>query len=60
VPQELWGKDLPTGLKTWLNILHPTQRYRWLADQVAYIGPIPQAVGLGAVSRPPGSLCSSQ
>jgi hypothetical protein len=30
--------DLPTGVKAWLNNLHPTQPYRWLADQVAYIG----------------------
>jgi hypothetical protein len=35
---ELWGMDLPTGVKAWLNNLHPTQPYRWLADQVAYIG----------------------
>ena len=36
-PAAVWGKDLPAGVQAWLLAYQQTGRYRWLAEEAAYI-----------------------
>ncbi len=36
-PPAVWGKDLAAGVQDWLEAYQQSGRYRWLADEAAYI-----------------------
>ncbi len=36
-PQEIWAADLPPAVQVQLTAYHKTGRYRWLAEEAAYI-----------------------
>jgi bifunctional NMN adenylyltransferase/nudix hydrolase len=55
-PPDVWGKDLPAGVKTWLEAYQHTERYRWLAAEAAYIS---QYRKLASLAPHPPTLVST-